>query len=85
MSGAQAAGEPSTRMRRIGVAKWLVCHTIKAAPTYFSLDETGYVICFMIHAIHSSCYLEPFTNTLFLAFRRITIRWSCQSCTTSMA
>ena len=55
MSGAQAAREPSTRMRRIGVAKWLVCHTIKAAPTYFSLDETGYVICFMIHAIHSSC------------------------------
>ena len=53
MSGAQAAGEPSKRMRRIGVAKWLVCHTIKAAPTYFTSDEIVYVVCFMIHAIHS--------------------------------
>ena len=79
MSGAQATGEPSTTMRRIGVAKWLVCHTIKAAPTYFSLDETGYVICFMIHAIHS------YANILFLSFRRITIRLRCHTCTTFMA
>ena len=55
MSGAQETGEPSMTMRRIGIAKWLVCHTIKAAPTNFISDETGYVFCFMIHAIHSSC------------------------------
>jgi hypothetical protein len=54
MSGAQAAGEPSTMMPRTGMPKWLVCHTIKAVPTYFSSGGTGYVVYFMIHAIDSS-------------------------------
>ena len=55
MSGAQKNGEPSTTRPRTNVPKWKVCHTIKAAPTYISSGATGYVVCFMIHAIHSSC------------------------------
>ena len=55
MSGAQAAGEPSTRMRRIGVAKWLVCHTIKGLceksgqvpppmPVFSSIGTVSFII-----------------------------------------
>ena len=52
MSGALTNGKSSTTMPRNSVPKWKVCHTIKAAPTYFISGGTGYVVCFMIPAIH---------------------------------
>ena len=51
MRGALTNGKSNTKRPRISATKRKVCHTIKGAPNSLSTGITGYVVCYMIHAI----------------------------------